>query len=126
MKNLIKNFIIFFAVFLVLAGIFSLFGGGSLTGKPSSTNSDIGTLVQDINNDKVTSIVVEGTKLTETLNDKSVKIVQKESTESLSDLLKNSRMFRPSLSPPDPPWIGIFTICAARKKRYLFSPRILP
>ncbi|MDD5527441.1 MAG: ATP-dependent zinc metalloprotease FtsH [Patescibacteria group bacterium] len=89
MKNLIKNFIIFFAVFLLLAGIFSLFGGGTLTGKPKSANSDIGTLVQDINNGNVASIVVEGAKLTETLNDKSVKIIQKEDNESLSDLLKN-------------------------------------
>jgi cell division protease FtsH len=89
MKNLIKNFIIFFAVFLVLAGIFSLFGGGNLVGKPASTNMDIGAMVQDINNNDVTSIVVEGTKLTVTLSDKSVKIVQKEDNESLSDLLKN-------------------------------------
>ncbi len=89
MKNLIKNFIIFFAVFLVLAGIFSLFGGGNLMSKPTSTDSNIGALVQDINNGNVASIVVEGTKVTETLNDKSVKIVQKEDSESLSDLLKN-------------------------------------
>jgi len=90
MKNLLKNFIIFFAVFLVLAGVFSLLGGGNLVGKPASTTDmDIGTMVQDINNGTVNSITVDGTKLTVTLADKSVKIVQKEQTESLSDLLKN-------------------------------------
>ena len=89
MKNLIKNFIIFFAVFLVLAGLFSLLGGGSLVGKPANSNMDIGTFVQDINNNDVASVVVEGTKMTVTLNDKTVKIVQKEDSESLSDLLKN-------------------------------------
>jgi cell division protease FtsH len=89
MKNLIKNFIIFFAVFLVLAGVFSLFGGGSLISKPVSKDMNIGALVQDINNGSVSSITVEGTKLTATLNDKSVKVVQKEQNESLSQLLKN-------------------------------------
>jgi cell division protease FtsH len=89
MKNLIKNFIIFFAVFLVLAGVFSLLGGGSLVNKPASKDMNIGTLVQEINNGNVASIVVEGTKLTVTLNDKSVKIVQKEQGDSLSQLLKN-------------------------------------
>jgi cell division protease FtsH len=89
MKNLIKNFIIFFAVFLVLAGVFSLFGGGNLVGKAKSTDMNIGALVQEINNGNVASIIVEGTKLTVTLNDKSVKTVQKEQTDSLSQLLKN-------------------------------------
>ncbi|MDD4902377.1 MAG: ATP-dependent zinc metalloprotease FtsH [Patescibacteria group bacterium] len=89
MKNLIKNFIIFFAVFLVLAGIFSFFGNGNFAGKPKSTDMNVGALVQEINNGNVTSIVVEGTKLTVTLNDKSVKIVQKEQGDSLSQLLKN-------------------------------------
>jgi cell division protease FtsH len=89
MKNLIKNFIIFFAVFLALAGIFSLLGGGNLVGKAKSTDMNIGALVQEINKNDVTSIVVEGTKLTVTLNDKSVKTVQKESGDSLSTLLKN-------------------------------------
>jgi cell division protease FtsH len=89
MKNLIKNFIIFFAVFLVLAGVFSLLGGGSLVNKPASKDMNIGALVQEINNGNVASVVVEGTKLTVTLNDKSVKTVQKESNESLSQLLKN-------------------------------------
>jgi cell division protease FtsH len=89
MKNLIKNFIIFFAVFLVLAGIFSFFGSGNLVGKAKSTDMNVGALVQEINNGNVKSIIVEGTKLTVTLNDKSVKIVQKEQGDSLSQLLKN-------------------------------------
>jgi cell division protease FtsH len=89
MKNLIKNFIIFFAVFLVLAGLFSLFGGDSLVGKPASKDMNVGALVQEINNGNVASIVVEGTKLTVTLNDKSVKIVQKEQGDSLSQMFKN-------------------------------------
>jgi cell division protease FtsH len=89
MKKLIKNFIIFFAIFLVLAGIFSLFGNGQIIGKTTSKDMSINTLVQEINSDNVASIVVNGSKLDVTLNDKSVKVVQKETTESLSQMLKN-------------------------------------
>jgi cell division protease FtsH len=89
MKNLIKNFIIFFAAFLILAGLFSALGGGKLVGKQASQNIDISELVRDIDSGTVSSITVEGSKLTATLTDKSVKIIQKEDNESLSQLLKN-------------------------------------
>jgi cell division protease FtsH len=89
MKKLIKNFVIFFLIFLVLAGVFSLFGNGKVLGKPVSKDMSIGALVQEINNSNVASISVEASKLNVILNDKSVKVVQKESSESFSQLMKN-------------------------------------
>jgi cell division protease FtsH len=89
MKNLIKNFIIFFAVFLALAGLFSLLGGGQLVGKTPSKEMNIGELVQEINKDNVSSVTIDGSKLNVTLNNKETRVVQKEGTESFSQLLKN-------------------------------------
>lgn len=85
MKNIIKNFVIFFLIFAVIGGIFSLYNNSF----KSIETISISQLVQDINQDKVDKINVAGDKLHITLKDKSEKQSTKEANESLSNLLKN-------------------------------------
>lgn len=85
MKNLVKNFFIFFIVFLLLAAVFSAFGSGN---KKQETVG-IEALINQINSEEVTAIQVEGNKLNITLKDGKTEIVQKEVNESLSALLNN-------------------------------------
>lgn len=84
MKNLFKNLAIFFLVFVVIAGLFSIYGA-------SSKNKTVGldVLVDQINNDQVNTIGVEGDKLTVVLKDKTTEIVKKEANDSLPSLLKD-------------------------------------
>ncbi|MBI4812595.1 ATP-dependent zinc metalloprotease FtsH [Candidatus Falkowbacteria bacterium] len=85
MKNLIKNFLIFFFIFLVIASLFSIYEGRSKG--PEETG--IEKLISQINNGEVGSIAVEGDKLKITLKDGKEEVVKKESGETLSELLKN-------------------------------------
>ncbi len=85
MKNLIKNFLVFFIVFLAVAAIFSYFGES--VEKPERAGTE--ELINYINNEEVESIVVEGSKLSIILKDGSKKIVKKEVGESFSELLSN-------------------------------------
>ncbi|MBT7553172.1 ATP-dependent zinc metalloprotease FtsH [bacterium] len=85
MKNIFKNFAIFFLVFIIIAGIFSLYNNQL----DKVEEIGIGQLVQEINNDQVESIKVAGTELEITLTDQTTRISKKEITESLSTLLKN-------------------------------------
>ncbi len=88
MKKLIKNFLVFFAVFLLIAAIFSSFSGGAA----KSSAVGIETLINQINTDKVSEIIVSGNKLEVTLKDNSKEKVSKEPTESLSTLLSNYKV----------------------------------
>lgn len=85
MKNLIKNFLLFFVTFLLLIAIFSYFGGGME--KPATVG--IEKLISQINNEQVASMVVKGSEIEVKLKDNSEEIVKKESAESLSQLLDN-------------------------------------
>lgn len=86
MKNVLKNFLIFFAVFVVIMGIFSTF---NLTGdKPEDIN--ITTLIERIENQEIETIDVVGqSKLEVTMKDGSKATLQKEPNETLSSLLDN-------------------------------------
>lgn len=85
MKPIIKNFIIFFLIFAVIAGIFSFYDRATNNAQEVS----IAKLVQEINSDSVKSIVVSGDKLKITLQDDTEQVSQKEISESLSQLLSN-------------------------------------
>jgi len=86
MKNIFKNFGIFFIGFLILAAIFSVFGTD--VKKPEKVGLE--TLINQINNEEVKNIVIEGTKMEIELNNNNNKeIVKKESQESFSELMKN-------------------------------------
>jgi len=85
MRNLFKNSLIIFLLLILVMGIFSLF--------PVSFNKSkyigIGEVIEDINNDQVNEIVVDGDKLTVTLKNGEKVLSRKESVDSLSTLLKN-------------------------------------
>ncbi len=88
MSKLVKNFIIFFIVFFVIAGVFSF-----LT-EPEEEDGEasISFLVNKVKEGEVERIVVkgaEGNELEVTLKDETKKIIEKESDESLSTLLSN-------------------------------------
>jgi len=85
MKNLIKNFIIFFSVFLLIAVIFSSFSGDMK--KPERVS--VAEFVRQVNDDRIEEIVVEGAELKVTLKDGSEELVKKEVGETLSELLNN-------------------------------------
>jgi len=85
MKNLVKNFLIFFVIFLLIAALFSTFG----TGKQKGEKAGIETLINQIGNEEVSSIVIEGDELKVSLKDGREEVVKKEAGESLSELLSN-------------------------------------
>src|SRR3989339_837630 len=85
MKSLLKNFGVFFIIFLVIASLFyNLAGSG---GKPESAG--IRTLIEQINNEEVDGITVAGSILQVKLKSGQEQTVKKETAETLSTLLKN-------------------------------------
>jgi cell division protease FtsH len=88
MSKLIKNFLIFFVVFLLLAAIFSSFSG-------SATKSEvvgIENLIGSLNGGQVAAVVVKGNTLDVTLKDGKKESVRKEPSESFSTLLANFKV----------------------------------
>src|SRR3989344_4549077 len=85
MKALYKNFFWFLLSFLLLALLFSFYNYPANETKPI----DLGTLINQINNEEVAAITVADTKLTITLKNGTKEIAYKEATDSLSTLLKN-------------------------------------
>lgn len=86
MKNLIKNFLVIFIVFLVIASLFSLYEDKD---KQEVEKIGIETLINQINNEEVASIEVMGTELNIILKNETKEIAKKESGETLSELLNN-------------------------------------
>lgn len=86
MNNILKNFVIFLAIFLVIATLFSTYEYSQ--NKP--TQIDITTLVEQIENEEVDSITVkDNNKIKIELKDGTQEETSKESVESLSDLFSN-------------------------------------
>jgi len=85
MKNLIKNFLIFFTVFLLIAAIFSFFGG---TGQKTE-QVGVETLIGQINSQTVSKIIVVGNEIRVTLKDGKSEIVKKEAGDTFSQIVKN-------------------------------------
>jgi len=88
MKKLIKNFTLFFIIFLVIAAIFSAISGQKNTTKTVG----IEALISQINTEQVKEIIISGDKLNITLKDDRKETVQKETSESLSTLLNNFKV----------------------------------
>ena len=84
MKNLFKNLVSFFLIFLIIAAIFSAFGFNSNT---KTVGLDV--LISRINNEEIDSVSVEGDKISLALKDGNKEIVKKESQDSLTSLLKD-------------------------------------
>jgi len=86
MKNLAKNIGLFILFFLVIAGILTLYSAP--TAKP--TEISLGALVEQINQDQVKQIVVDGDNLAITLVDgKTTEKAIKEKESALTETLKN-------------------------------------
>jgi cell division protease FtsH len=94
MKNLIKNFLIFFLVFLAVAAIFSTFADNKQVSRVG-----IEVLVQDIESDQVESLSVQGDEVKVVMKDGSLKTIRKESGESLTALLSNFQIDAEKLRP---------------------------
>ena len=85
MKNLVKNFLIFFIVFLAIAALFTYFG----TSKNNVTTVGIETMISQIDNSQVDSIGVQGDTLNVKLKNGDTETVAKETGDTLSQLLNN-------------------------------------
>ncbi|MDD5032302.1 MAG: ATP-dependent zinc metalloprotease FtsH [Patescibacteria group bacterium] len=84
MKNLVKNFLIFFLVFLIIASLFSILSNGS-----KIETVGLETLISQINAEQVSQVEVRGAEMKITLIDGGQETVKKETGESFSELLKN-------------------------------------
>ncbi|OGF25271.1 cell division protein FtsH [Candidatus Falkowbacteria bacterium RIFOXYB2_FULL_47_14] len=85
MKSLIKNFLYFFLMFLVVAALFSLYGNvGQKTERVG-----LEKFISQINAGEVESVSVEGDNMKITLKDGAVEEVKKEAGDTLSGLLSN-------------------------------------
>ncbi|MFA5754007.1 MAG: ATP-dependent zinc metalloprotease FtsH [Patescibacteria group bacterium] len=85
MKKLIRNFLFFFVIFILVAMVFS-----SISQRQAKSETvGIEALISQITAGEVTDIVVSGNKLNVTLKDGKKETIQKESNESLSTLLSN-------------------------------------
>lgn len=85
MRTIVKNFLIFFLVFLLLASLFSLYeNGGS-----KSEQVSLDQVIAAIDNESAKTIAVSGDQLLVTLNDGRTISAKKESGDSLTQLVTN-------------------------------------
>ncbi len=85
MKNLLKNFLILLIVFLAIT---ALFNTADFTSQKVE-RIDIQKMIEQVEQEQIRKIEIEGDKLNITLNNNEREIVQKEPNESLSTLFKN-------------------------------------
>ncbi|MFA5131631.1 MAG: ATP-dependent zinc metalloprotease FtsH [Patescibacteria group bacterium] len=88
MKKLIRNFLVLFAVFLLIAALFSTFSASNNAPKKVGTEA----LINQINSDQVGAIVVSGNDLLVTLKDSTKETIRKEANDTLSGLLSNYKV----------------------------------
>lgn len=85
MKNLIKNFIIFLIIFLAISGIFGALNYSAEKVKTVDTQK----FLEQIDQEQVKQISIEGDKINLTLNDGTLETLRKETGETLGDLFRN-------------------------------------
>ena len=85
MRNTIRTFIIFFAVFLVIAWFLSTLS--SPAGKPKTVA--LNELVQQIQKGEIQSITIDANRVLATATDNTKLVATKERVESFSELAKN-------------------------------------
>lgn len=85
MKNLFKNFGIFFIIFILIIALFNFFG------MQNEEKTRVGTevLIARINQEEIEKIIVSGTNIEVILKDGKKEEVKKESGESFSELVNN-------------------------------------
>jgi len=85
MKSLIKNFLVFFTVFLLMAAVFGRFGGAG----QKAASVGIETLVSQLNNQAVAQVAIVGDKIELTLKNGQSQTVKKEPGDTFSQIVKN-------------------------------------
>jgi len=85
MRFLIKNVVYILLIFLLISAVFTLFFNPFEQGQEISLTQ----LVEDINQDKVKKLTVEGSKISVVYNDESVATTRKETESSLTESLIN-------------------------------------
>jgi len=85
MRFLIKNVVYILLIFLLISAVFTLFFNPFDKGKEISLTQ----LVEDINQDKVKKLTVEGSEIAVVYNDESVATTRKETESSLTESLTN-------------------------------------
>ncbi len=85
MKNLVKNILLFFLVFLIIAALFNLYNNSFV----EPENIAAPELINQIENENIKSIEVEGNTALITLKDDSQKKFIKEPGQPMSELLEN-------------------------------------
>ncbi len=88
MKKLIKNFALFFLIFLTIAAIFSSFS----TSENKVKTIGLETLINQINSSQISEIVVVGDKIKVNLKNGQKEITQKEVGQPFSTLLSNFKV----------------------------------
>src|SRR3989339_588576 len=83
MKNLIKNFGLFFLIFLIIAVGFSVIEEG----KVKNERVGIQEFVNQIEDEKIESVVIRGGEMEVVLRDGQKEIVKKEVGQTLTELL---------------------------------------
>ncbi len=85
MKDLIKKFLIFFALFIAIVVIFNLID------QSGQANEKVGIekMISQINNEEISSIEVSGSEIMITLKDGTKEVVLKEAGESFSSIVNN-------------------------------------
>jgi len=97
MKNFLKNFIIIFLLLFLLAAVLGAFKSGQNNTPEAISTSQ---LVTEINGGKVKDVTISGDTITVNLKDTNAKqqTVQKETTESFGDIVKNYGITSDALS----------------------------
>jgi len=85
MKNLTKNILIVVVIFLTMSALFSLYSSPS----KSYEETDMGTFINQLNNEQVESVTVRIDKLEVVLKDKKKELVNKEGADTFSNIIKN-------------------------------------
>ncbi len=85
MKNLLKNFLVILILFILVSGIFSMLSSS----QKSPATVSLTELAQQINDEKVNKITVNGQSLEISLKDNTGEISTKETESSLTESLKN-------------------------------------
>ena len=85
MRPILKNFLTFFGVFIL---IFFIFSRVTLpTAKPTPT--DLGTFITELKAGQVKAVEIDGAKMATTLADGKTQVVYKEEAQSLTELAQN-------------------------------------
>jgi len=85
MRNILKNFAIFFLVFAVIAALLGFFGNS----KKNVETVSLAKLVDEIKKDEVASVTVKGSSMEVSLKNGQKQNSKKEVAESLTQVLKN-------------------------------------